>query len=137
MLEYLPKDIIGWTSLIALFAVGVFAVLGAFDKVKNAARKETDETEDKLIRLLKDQVDALERKVLEQDTLIAQIKIQMESLITENKTLREVLEGRDKTTKDYQAAGLKAMEAGKQILDIVINTDKNVAALISKGKKNG
>ena len=108
---------------IATFAgavtLGVLVMIGLFDKVRKQRKGEADSTDDRLITLLKDQVDALERKVENQSVKIKKTEKQIKVLQAENEILRDVLQGKDE-------AALEAVAKVNQTLDIARQNGINI-----------
>jgi hypothetical protein len=129
------KSLLDIATLIGIVIFGVFAVIGWFDKAKRATEKEADQTEEKVIQLLKEQVAALETKVNLQAQLLDETTRKLDQLVTENRTLKDVLQGRDKTAMEYQTAGREAMKKGEEILTLVQNIKLTVDRL-SVGQTN-
>ena len=113
------KLILDILTLTGLGIAGVFVLLGRFDKERKANEEVVDRTEEKVIKLLKEQVEALERKVGEQASALETMNVRLNDLVRENKTMRDLLQGRDKSTLDYQAQGRAAMVRGDEIYDMV------------------
>lgn len=116
------RTILDIVAIIGVIIYGVFAVVSFFDKGRKDKEAEADKADERVIFLLKEQVTALEKKVAEQAKDIKDMTLKLEALIAENKTLREVLQGRDQATLAYQQKGLAVMETipgiGKQIDEI-------------------
>lgn len=113
------KTLLDLAAIIGVVVFGIFAVIGWFDKAKKSTEDEAEKTETKVINLLKDQVSVLERKVEEQATILAETAKKLDELAKENKVLRDVLQGRDKTMLEYQEAGRDAMRKGEEIYKMV------------------
>ena len=101
---------------------GILALLGIGNKELKGRTTELDTAEGKLIDTLKGQVEALDRKVTEQASMIDEMKKQMDSLVNENITLNKVLQGRDVET-------VESIKRTKEILDISKQTSKNIEKL--------
>jgi hypothetical protein len=77
----------------------------------------------------------LEQKVADQAEELKQMSVRLEILISENKTLREVLQGRDQETKELQTGGIKAIQQTGQILQVTMENNqqiKNLYELLAK-----
>lgn len=124
-----PTDVLGWITFIGFVVFGVIAIYGIFDKRRKETEDAANKSEDRVIFLLKEQVNVLEKKVEEQAHLLDQTAKKLDLLVNENKTLRDILQGRDKTTIDYQKAGREAMARGEEIYHIVQEIKKTVDRL--------
>lgn len=126
----LPQSIIGWFSLIGVITLGGYNVwLAVFDR-KKKNEEDADKASDRLIKVLKDQVDALERKVSEQETILKETKGKLDDLIHENKLLRDVLQGRDDVTGAFQTKVLDAVVFHQNTAHVVERIDENVKRLL-------
>ncbi len=105
----------GWLGLIAVAIVGVFAFTGVFSGKKRQLKQEESATEDRVMRLLKEQVNALESRVKKQDADLGDLTKKVESLISENHLLRNILQGKDEQTQAFYKDAYAAMEIVKAI----------------------
>lgn len=125
----LPDTITEWTTLLAGVILGIFALWGVFDKLKKTRQDDSNKIDDRLIKLLKEQVEALEKKVSEQQMLLAENIKKVDTLVSENQLLREVLQGRDREAEEYRKKGLRAMSQADEILTISKGNAKNIERL--------
>lgn len=116
-------------EIIVLGSLGIFAILGIFDRTARQRRKDGDEVEDRVITLLKEEVAALTKKVEEGVAWRRDAEIRMERVITENKTLRDILQGKDNSTKEYQKMGIEAMKRGERVEREMQAMNKNIERL--------
>ena len=111
-----PALLLAWTSVLAVVLVGIFAIVGIFDKVVRQRKRETDQIDDRLITLLKGEVDGLTRKIADYDSRMKELENKLNLYAHENEVLRNVMQGRDpntvkmlqdmQKTGDYNAAAL-------------------------------
>lgn len=113
------KFLLDIATLAGIAIFGVFALIGFFDKGRKANEEQADQTETKVVLLLKEQVAALEKKVELQAQLLDETTRKLDLLVSENRTLKDVLQGRDKDFIDYQKSGRDAMKRGEEILSLV------------------
>lgn len=116
-------SIAGWAAILAVGAVGLFYFLGMFKKNK-------DGEDDRLINILKTTVDELEKKVNQQAVDIKELTNKVGHLGSINKTLTDILQGRDDKTTDFYDKILNAIEIGKQTNESVIQMGKTHADLM-------
>jgi predicted RNase H-like nuclease (RuvC/YqgF family) len=102
-----------WAGIVAMVVVGIFVVIGIVDKKKKELKKEETDTASNVIDLLKEQVDALEGKVDKQENQILALTGEVTQLRAENKTLTEVLQGRDDKTQQFYKDCYAAIEMMK------------------------
>jgi uncharacterized protein YlxW (UPF0749 family) len=119
---YIPSASLSWASFIAVIIIGIASAINIIDRVMNQRRKEESLADDRLINLLKEQVSSLEKKLTELQKMLSDTQIRLETLIAENQTLREVLQGKDELTREFQRQGFEAIKRSNEILDIVIRT---------------
>jgi FtsZ-binding cell division protein ZapB len=95
LLSQFPHTALGWGGLI----IGLgFAAVAAYLTFKQYRGGQ----DDRLINILKDTVEELEKKVDQQDRDIKLMQAQVSSLQTTNDTLTRVLQGRDTETIEFQ-----------------------------------
>lgn len=119
-----------WLILISFAILGALSIYGFFVKTKRDSKKEADAADDRLITLLQGQVNALQTKVNTQEKTIADITEKLDQLVIENRTLRDVLQGRDAAAQAYQSKGLEAFKTAEEVLNIVKRTESNVDRLV-------
>jgi len=76
--------------------------------------RNKDGSDDRLIGILQKTVDELEKKVNKQSDDIESLTKKVDELERENETLIEVLQGRDKSTLEFQRQMLEAMRIGME-----------------------
>lgn len=135
-LSLFPTDIVGWISFIGFIIFGFIALYGVFDKRKKEREAEANQVDDRVIFLLKEQVSALEKKVEVQAHLLEETARKLDALMTENKTLKDILQGRDKAALDYQALGREAMKRGEEIYKLVHEIKQTVDRLAAQSNVN-
>lgn len=121
----------GYIGVSTAVIVGVFALIGLINKNSRALKKEETETATSVIDLLKEQVDALETKVDQQDMDIRELTKKVESLKTENHTLTEVLQGRDGTTQQFYKDAYAAMKVIEAIAQSSKDSNQALTKLIA------
>ena len=91
----LPNTAIEWVTTIGLVITGSFALYSLFDKNFRSRKDQVDATDDRLITLLKDEVEVLQRQMVQQGNDIKAMKILIEELRKENEIFRAVFQNRD------------------------------------------
>lgn len=132
ILNYVPEQLITWFTFAGFVVLGVVAIYGQWFKAKDPITKEANARSSKLITVLQESVAALEKKINYQETLLNQTKMQLDQLIIENKTFREILEGRDGSTKEYQDAGRRAFKDAQEVREIVSRIDTNITSMLKQ-----
>lgn len=128
------NTIVGIISVISLFLVSGILL---FSKTRKGVSEASNKADDRLIGLLQGQVNALEKKVTEQAALIQENSLRLEVLMSENKTLKEIFQGRDEATQKFQKLGFETMNEVVPLLVKTTNeTNKNVEKLYKAIEKH-
>lgn len=130
----LPNSPIGWIGLaLAAIACGFTAYL--------FYNRQKDGADDRLIGILKQTVDALEKKVddqkIEHDSTVLTLTKKIDDLTKkvddlerENETLVHVLQGRDKATLEFQKQMLEAVKISMETNGLAKETSQKVGELV-------
>lgn len=121
-------------GVLAVAVVGLLYVIGLFKKGK-------DGEDDRLIKILQETVETLEKKVdkqkVEHDETVGGLTKKIDSLTEkvdqlerENKTLTEVLQGRDKKTQEFYEKAFKSIEIGEKTYNLVKTMNTNHESLM-------
>lgn len=121
-ISQLPNSPIGWIGLIIAAIAGGAGAYIVYNKQKDGA-------DDRLINILKGTVDALEEKVNKQSEDIKALTEKVDDLERENETLVEVLQGRDKSTLEFQRQMLEAMRIGMETNGLAKETSNSLNRL--------
>lgn len=134
LIASLPSSPIGWIGLVvAAIACGFAAYL--------FYNRQRDGADDRLIGILKETVDALEKKVddqkIEHDTTVLTLTKKIDDLTKkvddlerENETLVHVLQGRDKATLEFQKQMLEAVKISMETNGLAKETSQRVGELV-------
>lgn len=118
-----PTSLFGWVAmLIAIIGAGFAAYL--------AYNRNRDGSDDRLINILKQTVDALEEKVNKQSEDIEALTRKVDDLERENGTLIEVLQGRDKATLDFQRQMLETVKISMETNGLAKESHQKISELI-------
>jgi len=120
----IPNSPLGWIALIVAATAGGFSAYLVYNKNK-------DGVDDRLINILKSTVDALEERVNKQSADIDALTKKVGELERENETLISVLQGRDKSTMEFQRQMLEAMRIGMETNGLAKETSKSLDKLTS------
>lgn len=115
---------INWQSFILVgtaFVIGLVALWGLFDTRTKQRRKELDEQEDRLITLLKEEISQLKKSQEEGEIRVREmsekytkelrdLRDKIIKVNGENEILKALLEGRDKTSLEFQKQGFEAIK---------------------------
>jgi len=134
LLTTIPGIIITVGGILTVAVVGGLYVVGLWKQKKDGA-------DDRLINLLKETVGELEKKVdnqkREHDDEVVKLNKKIDDLTSkvgelekENQTLVEVLQGRDKSTLDFQRQMLEAMRVGMETNGLAKDTANKLQSLI-------
>lgn len=117
----LPNTPIGWIGLILAAIAGGFASYMFYNRTKDGA-------DDRLINILKNTVDQLEKKVNQQTTDIAELTKKVDALEKENETLVKVLQGKDEETQKFYKQAFEAMAVAKTTHELVVAIGESIKA---------
>lgn len=131
----IPNTLTGWLGLTGIIIFGAFGIFGLIDQGLRKHRKDGDEAEDRVITLLKEEVAQLTKKVNDGEAWRKDAELRMERVISENKTLRDVLQGRDKQTLEYKKSGMDAMARVKETHEMVVTMNRNIERLATSIEK--
>lgn len=116
-------------GVLTLIVLGLLAAWGIYDKTLRDRRKEAVAGADDVIRLLKEQVDALSNRVQdledEQEIHIRQIT----ELKATNETLTKILQGRDEATLAFQREVLAAVKLGGETNEITRRVEGQIGTM--------
>lgn len=119
----LPNTLIGWLSLLVAFGLSVTTAILLYRKFKNGES-------DRLIGLLQGTVEELEKKVNKQDEDIKLLSKKVETLQSTNETLTAVLQGRDKSTMEFQQQVLVAVTKTAEMHVLIEDMYKQIGRLV-------
>ncbi len=105
-MDYFVENFGGWIGIIAAVVFGIFSLVGIINRSSRQLKKEETDTAKDVIELLSKKVDVLEAKVEE-------LEGKVDSLTTENRSLRDVLQGRDGQTQKFYVDAYAAIEVIK------------------------
>lgn len=118
-----PIDIVG---ILSLAVIGLLALFGLFNRAGKQKADETNKADDRLIGLLQGTVSQLEKKVGEQASLIKSMGDRMTALESDNKLMRDLLQGRDERTQMLIDKGLETLSALSELMTTVQDTNTKV-----------
>lgn len=109
-----------------IIILGFAALYYWFDKDRTKRRKDENDAEDRLIGLLKETTEEFEKKIKAQTTKIETLETKVTKLETENKTLLDILQGRDKRTVEFYDKSFESMQVTAKTHQIVEALATNV-----------
>ena len=98
----LPNNVVGLASMFSVIILGIFALISLVDKSLSNRRKLISDVDKELITTLQEQVKVLKEKAEGAETRSLNTQMDFEKLKSENLTLREILQGRDQATLEFQ-----------------------------------
>lgn len=114
----------GWGTTAIVAALYVMTLI---DKRRKRIKQEENASEDRLIDLLQKEVLELTKKVNKQDVDIKSLTIKVDELQKENRTLIDILQGRDGQTQQMYKDAYGAIEV---IRTIAKSSDENNKSLV-------
>lgn len=118
-----------YLSIIAVIVPAVALVVIFYKYGTNKAAKESNEILRGLIDDQRDEILKLREKLHGHGNDIQNLQLSLGKLTGENKTLRELLQGRDENTVLFQKQGFEAMKRSEEIFKLSMETNKNVEKL--------
>lgn len=88
-----------------------------------------------MIGILKQKVEALEDQVKDSNQKVRDNELLIAKVQAENKTLREVLQGRDGQTIEFQKLAMQAMQTVSENYKITVKNGEQIAALAQSVEK--
>lgn len=134
----LPQPLASTVTIVFIIIVGVAAALSLIDRTSQNRRKQIDEDNQTLVRVLKESVETLKEKVTDLELQSASSKKEIAELKSKNVILEEVFRGKDPATVEFQKRGLEIMakfEESDKKIDMVVASNaqiqKNIEGLLS------
>lgn len=122
ILTTIPNSPIGWIALIVAATAAGFAGYLFYTRQRDGA-------DDRLINILKQTVEELERKVEKQDIDIRALSAKVNDLKSANDTLTKVLQGRDEATLAFQKEVLLSVSTVHETNGIVKQLESSFGKL--------
>ena len=117
------------SEIITIVVVGVFSLIALLDRGMKQKRTDADALDKELINSLKTKAELQEERIKELETDHKASTALINQLKGENQMMKELLQGRDKATLDYQKTGLEAMAKIDKIFEVAITNSKNIETL--------
>ena len=115
----LPNNVVGLASMFSVIILGIFALISLVDKSLSNRRKLISDVDKELITTLQEQVKVLKEKAEGAETRSLNTQMDFEKLKSENLTLREILQGRDQATLEFQKSGMEAIKRSEQTTQLI------------------
>ena len=96
----------------SILIVGIFSIGSLLDKSRRERAKLVSDETKELVELLQQKIKALEDRVTTAENNATIAKDEAIKVKAENGTLREILQGRDIATLEFQKAAMDAIKAG-------------------------
>lgn len=108
----MPAEFQTVLSIVTVIVLGAFSVATLFDKGRRDRSKLASEETQELISILQQKIKALEDRVTTTESDAKTAKEEAIKVKAENGTLREILQGRDAATIEFQKQAMEAMKVG-------------------------
>lgn len=122
MENQLPNNVVGLASMFSVIILGIFALISLVDKNLSNRRKLISDVDKELITTLQEQVKVLKEKAEAAETRSLNTQMNFEKLKSENLTLREILQGRDQASLEFQRAGMEAIKRADTSYQLIERT---------------
>ena len=103
-------------------------MISLIDKSLNSRRKLISDVDKELITTLQEQVRVLKEKAEGAETRSLNTQIDFEKLKAENLTLKDILQGRDQASLEFQKAGMTAIRRAEQTTQLIEKTFQLVSS---------
>jgi regulator of replication initiation timing len=123
MLLEIPGVLIAIGAILGGAIIGILNLFGFIGGVKSSDIKTAKEAADFVTCSLENKIAILEQKIEDQKQAIAELTKKTDTIITENRILRDVLQGKDEKTQIFQTQGFESFKKTSEILDLVKNTN--------------
>lgn len=115
----------GWPTIALIFGsiiLGFVALYGLFDKQLKDRNKEKDGLEDRIRSLYKEESAAQEEKITNLTQKVDELQKKLEKISIENRIMKDLIQGKDQMTQEFQKQGFEAI---KQSATILAQVQKN------------
>lgn len=133
-MENLPATVPTWISFLAVNAVviigGIFALIGIADRRNKQRMTEAQALEDRVRNLYKEETEAQKQEIEELRGEIAVIRDRSIKIEAENKILKDLLQGRDKNTKEFQKRAEDTMDIVVKLSEVALSNGKKTDAVM-------
>lgn len=120
-----------WLVIGAAVVLGGVALYGLFDKRRGEVKKEETAVEDRLIALMKQEREELNKRLDEQDDTITELEAKVDKMTHENELLVKVLQGKDEASLKFQKDAYEAMGKLNLVFELGKSTSENLGKLIT------
>lgn len=125
-------DTSAFLVLMTTVLTAFFGLYKVFDKKMKDRSKEADELESRIKKLYREESDAQQSKISELEHTVSDLKEKVDKMSAENTLMKDLLQGRDTKTKEYQERGLKTMHVIEEMAKIsTLNGKKLDAVMVS------
>lgn len=132
-ITHIPTIIVALTLEVA----GLIAIWGLFDARLKQRTKEKDELEERIAKLYKEEIAALNTKLDAQGDEIKKTQTDVVRLTGENKLMRELLTGQDKDSQAWRGRTEQAMILVQEVAKLSVQNGKKADAAIRGIEKVG
>lgn len=130
MILGIPAFIVYIGSAFAIIIAGIFFFLGIFSREKNTSVQTAENALKFVNEAFQKKIEYLEKQVAEQTAQLVEQDKRLAAIESENRLLREVLQGRDQMAQEFQQKGLEVIHTTvPEILVLTKATNDNVNKL--------
>ncbi len=109
---------------------GIIALIGVFDKSWKTRQNEKDGLEDDVRDLYKTKVGEQDKKIEDLTSKVATLQSGYDTVSAENKTMRDIFQGRDQETVKYRRRGLQTMELANKMGESIFSQAAKTDAIL-------
>lgn len=137
-MELIPENIPQWLSVLLLnlsvVVIGILAIAGIFDRRTKERQRESQELEDRVRALYKEEVTQQKTEINELRIEVANLKDRSIKMEAENQLMKELLQGRDGDSVQFRERAEHTMELVDKLSEIAVKNGSKTDAVMEAVK---
>jgi len=137
-MEQIPANLPSWLTILlinlSVVVVGVLAIAGIFDRRTKERQKESQDLEDRVRALYKEEVTQQKTEISELRAEVANLKDRSIKMEAENQIMKELLQGRDGETIQFRERAEYTMELVNKLSEIAVKNGSKTDAVMEAVK---
>lgn len=113
-------------TIIGLFAVGFVGIYGIFNQKFKDKRTEEDTLEERIRALYQEENKAQNAKIQDLLSKVELFEKQIATLISENKVLKDIFQGKDQQSVEFQKQGFMAIKKAETMYKMIAENNKEI-----------
>lgn len=115
----LPNTLPEWGAVAVVIITGTLAAIRIFDRDFADTKRRKDELEKDIISAYEKKTKVQDDKITVLEGTLANLRRDMDLVLAENRTFRDLLVEKDKLSADYRSAGMAAIKQNNEIYTLV------------------